>query len=60
MMVHHVYFNAYNISLRVYIRRVYNISPLGLILFPWVHNPLGFLIQIGSINDYQRTLTVLE
>jgi len=42
MMVNHVYFNVYNIFLRVYKHWVYNISASDLILFPWVHNPLGY------------------
>ena len=36
-------FKFYNIYLRVYIFWVYDINPLGLILFPWVFSidPLG-------------------
>ena len=64
-MVTHVYFTVYNMYLRVYILWVYNISPLGLILLPWVKyyslgfitpwvfstNPLGLLFTwIFSIN----------
>ena len=44
-MVNDIYFSVYNIYLRVYILWVYNIFPLGLILFLWVHNPLGFSIN---------------
>jgi len=38
-MVNHVYFSVYNIYLSVYLPCVYNVSPMGLILFnhgkPW-------------------------
>ena len=42
-----------NIYLRVYIPLVYNIYPLGLVLFPWVYNPLGLLLP-WFYNIYDR------
>ena len=44
-MANHAYFRVLNIYLMVYIPWFYNINPLGLILFPCVHNPLGFSIN---------------
>ncbi len=35
-------FSVYNIYLWVFINWIYNIHPLGSILLPWVHSPLGF------------------
>ena len=43
MKINHVYFSLCNIYIWVYECWVYNISPLGLILFTWFHNPLGLL-----------------
>ena len=45
MKINHVYFRLCNIYIWLYECWVYNISPLGLILFPWVHNPLGFSLN---------------
>ena len=61
MMVNHVYFSVYNIYLRVYIHWVYNISPLGLILVPWVHNPLGLCFAwVHNINPLGLLLIPLD
>ena len=46
-MFNHAYFRVYNNYLRVYIPWVY-IIPLGLILFPWVYNPFGFIILMDN------------
>ena len=42
--INHVYFSVCSIYIWVYQYWVYNISPMGLILFPGLHNPLGFSI----------------
>ena len=45
MKINHVYFSLCNIYIWVYKCWFYNISHLGLILFPWVHNPSSFSIN---------------
>ena len=53
MKINDVYFSVCNIYIWVYECWVYNISPLGLILFPWGFsiNPLGLLfIWVYNIN----------
>ena len=50
-MLNHVYFRIFNFYLRAFTPWFYNISPLGLILFPLVHNPLGLLfLWVYNIN----------
>jgi len=53
-MVSHVYFRVYNTCLNFYIRWVYNISHLGLILFPWVYYSFGFIISIPWVYYSRR------
>jgi len=52
MKINHVYFSVCSIYIWVYQCWAYNISPLGLILFPWV-SQMRVIIQV--INSTRRS-----